>query len=163
MNFSQAHFFWFFSRPQSLTALPGAWSSRPHPPASHRRNLSSEETRWQKNAVRKMKLARFAPNGGGGVCYISAPDISAILFDKTRKFFLRDPQAGPEPFRGAYAPPRVAVGALAGHVFAYDTLAIEPANRGCLGSAVGPPSAFGVPPNALQARHSRLRRGLGAS
>ena len=30
-----------------------------------------------------------------------------------------------------------------------------------MGSAVVPPAAFGVPPNALQVPHSRLRRGLG--
>ncbi|MGA2540253.1 MAG: hypothetical protein ABSG78_01690 [Verrucomicrobiota bacterium] len=63
-----------------------------------------------------------------------------------------------EKFRGAHAPSRVVAGALAGHIFSFYTLDIEPAKRGPLGSAAVPPAAFGVPPNALQLPHSRLRR-----
>jgi len=47
--------------------------------------------RWQKNGGRKMKFPRFAPNGGGGVYYLSDPDISDILFDKDRERILREP------------------------------------------------------------------------
>jgi hypothetical protein len=35
--------------------------------------------------IRKMKVSRFAPNGRGGVYYVSAPDLSDILFEKNRK------------------------------------------------------------------------------
>jgi hypothetical protein len=42
--------------------------------------------KWcQKNGVRKMRIPHFVLNGGGGVYYISDPDISDILFEKNRK------------------------------------------------------------------------------
>jgi predicted enzyme related to lactoylglutathione lyase len=45
----------------------------------------SKGMRCQKNGGRKMRVPRFALDGGGGVFYISDPDISAILFEKNRK------------------------------------------------------------------------------
>ncbi len=65
-----------------------------------------------------------------------------------------------EKFWGAHAPSRVVAGALAGHVFTIYTLDIEPAKRRRLGSAVVPPAAFGVPPNALEVRLPFLREDL---